>query len=151
VKKFLTIAMIATVLIGSGFTSAYAAEKVLNLRDNDEIFVGVEGPLCGSDDVVITLESNAFIKLWTNDHFKVHISSQFNLYDLVTGVLVGTAPNEAINIQGNLSNLPISGNFNAGGDGTCVDGTTFPALASFHCGNTLQKSGELIAHSISCL
>lgn len=142
--------MIAALLIGVGFAPAFAAAKVINLHDEDEIFLGIDGPFCGEALVAITLESNSFIKLWDNGHFKAHIDSQFNLYN-EGGDLVGTVPNEAINIQGNIANLPISGNLNTGGDGACVDGTPITGLPEFHCGNTLQRDGDLIAHSLSCL
>ena len=146
-----TIVAVAAMMGVSAIAPAYAAQKIINEHEENEILAFVVGNPCGDGDVLVTFYTNEFIKAWDNDKFKFHSSAQFNLYAIPSLELVGTVPVQSINIQGDLVDLPISGNFNAGGDGECLNGTTFPASPEFHCGNTLQKDGDLIDHSVSCI
>ena len=152
-KKILPVFAIVAVAAMMGVSSiapAYAAQKVINFHEEAETFAFVTGNPCGDGFVFVTIATNTFLKAWDNGKFKFHDDAQFNLY-VIGPVLVGTVPLKAINIQGDLDDLPISGNFNTGGDGECLNGTTFPAFDEFHCGNTLQKHGDLIDHSVSCI
>ena len=152
--KFLSVFAITAVAVMMGVSSiapAYAAQKVINFHEEDENLAFFALNPCGAGVVGVTIATNTFLKAWDNEKFKFHDSAQFNIYTLA-GVLVGSAPLQAINVQGDLGDFPISGNFNAGGDGECLNGTTFPnIIGEFHCGNTLQKNGDLIEHGASCI
>lgn len=150
-NKTLTIALIAALIVGTGVTSAYAAKIVDQFKDNGEEFVDdLAEPLCGEASEYYTVEWNAFGKLWDNDKTKYHESAQYNIYNS-TDDLVGIVPIIAINYQGSLSN-PQSFNYNFAGDGYCIyNDITFPGIDDeFHCGSTIQKDGDEIAHSVYC-
>ena len=149
VLSVFAIVAVAAMMGASTIAPAYAAQKFIDFKEQSETPAGFAVNLCGEVVVELTISTNTFLKVWDNQKFKFHDDAQINLYSL-GGALVGTAPLQSLNIQGDLDDFPISGNFNQGGDGECLDGTTFTAFPADHCGATLQKDGELIEHSVSC-
>jgi len=147
----MALPILAAILVGGSISPAFAAQKVIDDHEETETPIFVQPNPCPEGGfVVVAIATNSFLKVWDNEKFKLHQDAQINLYLLGSGELVGTAPIQTINIQGDFGDLPISGNFNQGGDGECLDGTTFPGIPAEHCGNTLQRSGDLIEHSVSC-
>ena len=145
------IVAVAAMMGASSIAPAYAAQKVVNFHEEDEDFISLAPNPCGDGLVAAILVTNTFLKAWDNGKFKLHDDAEIIL--IAQGpTLVGTIPLNALNIQGDLDDLPISGNFNLGGDGECADGTTFenPIADEFHCGATVQKDGDVVDHAVSC-
>ena len=152
VLSVFVIVAVAVMMSASSIAPAYATMKTTDEHIDGETppFLFIDNP-CGDGFVVVTLEFNDFLKIWDNNRYKFHSSSQFNLYLFPSGELVGTVPLEVINAQGNDIDGPESYNVNIGGDGECLNGTTFPVIDAIHCGATIQRDGDTIAHSVDCI
>jgi len=146
------IVAVAAMMGASSIAPTYAAQKTINTHEMTEDFaLNVPVPICGAAvGVDIFLQVNTFEKRWDNGHFKLHTNSHFNVYDDITGELIGTIPGNAINFQGKDA-LPISLNVNAGGEGACTDGTPLEIEPASHCGLTIQRDGDTIVHSVICV
>ncbi len=147
----LVIVAVAAMMGAASIAPAYAAQKITNTHEITEDFIdNVAVPICGAAvGVDLFVQVNMFTKEWDNGHFKIHINSHFNVYDDITGELVGTIPGNAINFQGKDA-LPISLNVNSGGEGACTDGSPLQFESASHCGVTIQRSGNTIVHSVAC-
>jgi len=146
------IVAVAAMMGAASIAPTYAAQKTTDTHDTSEVLAGGLGAQCGSASTNLFVKSNSFTKVWDNGKMKTHASVKFTLYDVSTGVLVGTIPGQVINFQGDTSALPISIQINAGGTGTCTDGTPLPfqIIEPFHCGFTVQRDGDVIAHNVAC-
>ena len=145
------IVAIAAMMGVSSIAPAYAAQKTTNEHEETKELIGNVGAICGSASVELFVETNVFTMEWDNGHFKIHSDFKFTLYDTSTGELVGTIPGGTFNFQGKNFVGPISIQLNTGGTGTCTDGSPLPEFVDeSHCGLTLQRSGDIIAHNVIC-
>jgi len=147
------IVAVAAMMGAASIAPVYAPGKTTDTHEITEDLIGPAGPFCGSANTNLFLKVNTFEKVWDNGHAKMHLNAQFNLYDSSTEELVGTIPGIVINIQTSKDVLPLSLNINTGGAGTCTDGSPLPDIdpPGSHCGLTIQRDGDTIAHSVICV
>jgi hypothetical protein len=132
-----TITVAMSILGSASIAPAFAATKVNETTSRDTN----SGTLlfCG-EDVNYTLAATEKFTIWDNGHYTAQLKTTAKLTDPVTGKHVGNY-SDVVNIVGNVSDLPQSGqeNFKTTCAGTGV-------TVNFHAGYTIHKDGTVTVH-----
>ncbi len=138
------IVAVAAMMGVSSIAPAYAAQKVVDDRTEFHSEFSFVGTTCGITSVFTVQQwSVDFIKIWSNDHYKIHSETVVIVTDDNDGDAVVLNIESVFNQQGNFSNNPQSIQYNE--EGLCADGTTF---SSVHVGSTLHRDGTQTDHHI---
>jgi len=136
----LAIPVFAAVLIGATLTPAFAAEKVVDIKDLSVTVLGPFPGVCSVNPELVVIRDHIVFKLWDNGHFKSHVDEQVLLIDTVTGAITFEA-DTIFNAQGGPGDLPFSQQFNI--EEACTDGSN---SVSFHTGFTFDELGNFHQH-----
>ena len=145
------IVAVAVMMGASSIAPAYAAQKVTHFKNQEyPVFPYVVPNPCGANPAGQLQQGKAFIvevEILGGEYF-IHVKAQLNYYQ--SGELVGTIPFKVLNAHGNTNDGPTFHSLTFGGDGKCIDGSTFSGIPDIHCGTTVQKDHDTIVHRVEC-
>jgi len=137
------IVAVAAMMGVSAIAPAYAAQKLVNEREETHVDFPISGELCGiTSDFTVEQWTTIFTIIWDNGHFKFHINQLTIVTDDNDGDAVVLTIEIAQNQQGNFG-VGTTQSVQLNEDGLCTDGTVF---SSEHNGATLHRDGTITLH-----